>query len=111
MNTDPEMINKVYQTLIQKRFELTSAAIILADVTDELKKKEATIISVGVEGKNAEERKANLLILTDLESAAVDKANAELVNAHYEFEVAQDEVSRVRLLMRYDELANKEEAK
>lgn len=107
MNVTVEEINKAYSRLekAQVNFNVAAKEHVLAKVT--LDEVEAAAIREGVEGKNAEIRKANLALIVENEALAVLKAEDAVNFAREELALAENEVSRIKLIVRYDDISSR----
>lgn len=108
MNITVESINKAYA-------ELKSARRIFHNITDELvsaKRKlalvEADAVRKGLEGSNKQKRDAELAEIVKAEADAVIEAEHEKGLAQFTLTLAEDEVRRVRLLVRFDDIATRQ---
>lgn len=103
----PNDIHEVYNALndAQEAFQKHAAAH--ADAVAELERAEARAIRDGVPGSNAQKRKANLASFVEAEQSQVRVMEGLLDAAKARLVKAENEVARVRLLVRYDEIASR----
>ena len=88
------------------RLAAFSAAYQLALGNKNLEEHKAVAISTGVEGKNAEQRAANLRLLLGDRYTALDLGQNNYNVARHEAELAELELTRVKLTIRLMELAS-----
>ena len=100
----PDYINQVYDTLKAAQDQLSMALIAKAEADKAMADAEARAHSEGLEGKNKEQREANLRLALADEYAAAHKAELEYYNARSLYEVADADRSRVDKLLRLMEV-------
>jgi hypothetical protein len=105
MNVTPSEINEAYKKLRQAQQTYSEYALHHIEAEQELADAEARHIRDGVPGSNKEKREAQLAIYVEKELEAVREAKELLDAAKMHLRLAEIEVERVRLLVRYDEIA------
>ena len=94
-------IDEIYDDLVIKKVRYSNDADLYARVKAKREAAEVKYTSDGrVQGKNAEQRKANLAKLVNYEQQTEKKAERIMQQSRLELELAQIEVDRVRLLIR-----------
>ena len=99
-------VDEAIDQLRVARLAAFSAAYQLALGNKELEEYKAVAISTGVEGKNAEQRTANLRLLLKEHYAKLALLQDDYNEARHEAELAELELTRIKLTIRLMELSN-----